>query len=75
MEWSECWHLFLERRQICSVYKGVEIDSSYPLPLPFELLTFVPEATVDPVHGTVPPVLLEFFCEEALYTAASPVSY
>lgn len=51
MEWSEYWHLFLERRQICSAYKGVEIDSSYPLPLPFELLVFVPVATVDPVHG------------------------
>lgn len=31
MEGSECWRLFLERRYICSAYRGVEIDSPYLL--------------------------------------------
>lgn len=49
-----------------SAYKGVEIDSPYPIP--FELLVFAQRTTTDPVHRArfLPLVGEGVCCEEAV---------
>lgn len=58
-----------------SAYKGVEIDC--PHPVPFELLVCVPMATIDPDNRaeSLPVVIEDVFCEEALCGAHSPLSH